>query len=177
MKFKFRHKLWLLAASVVAMAIAAGAALALAGPAAAFHDVNERMIGGGWIDDPDILPAPSEMVTLKDGLLLQCDPAAGPSSLVVTRRGVTFTLRSLTAASCGGIGKPDTHTGSGSGSCGGRQATISWRMQDRSTGVYRDPKQSDSVELAVTGSAPGCSFSISSVLAGGNLKLLDDPNL
>jgi hypothetical protein len=167
------RKLALVAAGVAAL-------LAFAGSAAAIQDVNEsRMVGGGWIGNPEIAPNPT--IKVRDGMVLHCDPTVSGNSLEVTWGGGDyFHLTRLDSATCDrnvpGVDDGGVISGSGQGRCNGEHAFISFTFSDN-TEIRAVP---DEAEIAIEGDDPDvCSLSTGGLLPllGGNFTFIDDPNI
>jgi hypothetical protein len=163
---------------VLALTLALLGPLALASSAAAVHDVdNNRMIGGGWIDDPNILVG---KVTL--GFELPCaldNPDIRPS-LQVNWRQNSFTLRGPTSLTlCAGKGELGAVAGETTGICNGQPATARFSFTNTAKispdrAYYRNAVE----RLEITGSEPGCTLTLANTgLTGGTFRFMDNPEL
>ena len=157
------------------------AALAFTASAGSIQD-PDMMVGGGWIDNPDILGDPTARI--HTGLHLNCDALLEGSNMEITFRTIDnpdirsrFHLSELVLADCAvtmdesGKRVDGTHIGTGTGLCNGQMASATWTLTD-------SPGRLDSARLEIEGAAPGCSLTITGFLSGGNLELLiDNPDL
>jgi hypothetical protein len=162
----------------LALVLAAVATLTLAGTAAAIHDENQRMIGGGWIaiEDPNIFVG---KVTL--GFQLPCgieDPNIHPSLEVNWQRN-HFHLNTATLDACQGVGSRGGAIGQGTGTCNGEPATARFWFTNANIVIEGVPFYENAVELLeITGSASGCTLALAGTgLSGGTFRFIEDPNI
>ena len=156
-------------------------ALTMALPASAV--VEDRLVGGGSIDNPDL------HVTI--GGDLPCTAGHPGANLQINWFNPqpdppgreSFHMSVMTTAECT-IDEPDlrngggTHEGSGLGECRAgndvQPARIEWTLSDGGIDNpdLRDP---DRVRIEIVSTAPGCNLSVTGNLRG-NLRFVDNPD-
>ena len=168
------------ATSVMAMLMAGVMGLSGLSPAYGIGDVENsspKMVGGGWvaIGNPDTkvtfgidLPCPGEDV----GFNPQPDP---PGRLEVNWEGSRFHLDEVSGSACS-LGGPDTHEGSGVGSCNGQPARVSWSFTDNGRqGIGNPDIRPDTARLEISGTTDACTLSLAGPLGGGNIDMVAAP--
>jgi hypothetical protein len=161
------------------IAAAAAFALALIGAAGASSGIN-RMVGGGWVNDPDLIGDPN--IKVPEGMELWCaidNPELRPSNLQITwGSGNYFHLTELNSVACEGnnpLLRDDggMTSGSGEGRCNGRHAFISFVFLDNP-----DLRTGDSASIQIEGDDPDvCAVNVTGSLLGGNFTFIEDPNI
>ena len=164
--------------------LAAAVALALTfSPSHSFGAAarGDRMVGGGWVDNPDLLD-PDSVITVRQGIELWCDnPDIHPSNLEITWDGGNyFHLTGLDSAGCDG-NDPQVRDdggmieGRGEGRCNGVHAFISFAFLGNP-----NTRTGDMAAVAIEGDDPDvCSLATNMPLPlqGGNFTFIDDPNI
>jgi hypothetical protein len=161
---------------LLTLAALAGA-LTLTSPAAGAQ--ADYMAGGGWIDDPELAPAPN--IKVREGLKLYCLLGLPGNSLEVTwGSGNYFHLTGLNSVSCNGNDPSDRKdggmiSGSGEGRCNGQHAFISFVFVDDP-----DLRTGDRASIAIEGDDPDlCSVATNTLLPlrGGNFTFIDNADI
>ena len=168
------------------LALALVGALGVTG-AAMSASAGDRMVGGGWIENPEFIDNPD--IKVRQGMVLQCgigNPDIRPSSLEVTwGKGNYFHLREMETAVCNpfapGIDDGGTQTGTGTGICNGQPARAEWTIGDNMTFIV-EPfiVIADGADLRIVGNDTNVCF-LDTVgarpLIGGNFTFIDNPDI
>jgi hypothetical protein len=141
---------------------------------------GDRMVGGGYIQDPNTLDG---FAKIREGMVIYCigNPDLRPSVEVTWGKGNSFHLTSIGSVACSqnvpGLDDGGSITGFGEGRCNGQHAFISFEFTDN---TVNDPdiRTPDFGELAIEGDDPDvCSISTSGFLLGGNFTFIDNPDI
>ena len=164
---------------LILIAAAAAFALALIGTAGASSGID-RMVGGGYVNDPEIAPDPN--IKVREGMELWCgiqDPDMRTSNLQITwGSGNSFHLTQLNSVACEGnnpLLRDDGGmiSGFGEGRCNGQQAFISFRFIDNP-----DIRTGDTASIQIEGDDPDvCAVNVTGALLGGNFTFIDNPDI